>query len=398
MMIKILTFCLLFFSCQLNAHEAHTSHQNASLAMSFALDKEGRLWRASVNSGFVEVSVSHDWGKTFSKAVRVNPQPQKIGVGGEARPKIVISPQGHIYLSWTEALKKPLSGYIWFARSVNAGKTFESPYIVHQHRSEITHRFDALHVAADGRIIVAWVDKRDLIAAKTAGKAYTGAAIYYAISDNHGASFMPEQKLADSSCECCRIALTSRLDGTVAALWRHVFEGNERDHMIAEIPTAGQLPNPKRASFGRWKVDGCPHHGPALALGGTGSNWWGYHMAWFDGGHDESGSGATLFYARMDGEAWVSSPAKKFGNTKKQAAHPAIAVSGEDVWLVWREKEAEKSQLWAMRSADEGKSWDDRQLLAETPGEADYPQLLRHGDQVYLIWNAQQGLVAKNIN
>lgn len=381
----------MFFSCLLNAHEEHTSqHNSSSLAVSIALDSEGKLWRANVNGGYVEVSVSSDLGKTFLKPVRVNLQPQKIGADGEARPKITVSPQGYIYVSWTEALKKPFSGYIWFARSVDGGKTFDAPYIVHQDRSEITHRFDALHVSADGRITVAWVDKRDLLAAKAAGRTYDGAAIYYAVSDNHGASFLPEQKLADSSCECCRIALTSKQDGTVAVMWRHVFEGGERDHMIAEIPVAGKVAVPKRASFGRWKVDGCPHHGPALARGGEGARWWGYHMAWFDGGNDESGKQAALFYARMDGEAWVSSPAKKFGNMKKQAAHPALLAHGEKVWLVWREKDAGKNQVWLMQSDDEGKSWGAADMLIETAGAADYPLLLQNGRQVLLVWNTEK--------
>jgi len=382
---------LILFGCALftNAHEDHTRHQSSTLAESFAFDVDGTLWRASVRDGFVEVNASHDLGKTFSRAVKVNQVPQKIGADGEARPKIAISSEGYIYVSWTEALKKPFSGYIWFARSTDAGKTFDKPYIVHQDRSEITHRFDALNLSADGRITVAWVDKRDLIAAKAANKPYEGAAIYYAVSGDKGASFLPEQKLADSSCECCRIALANKPDGTVAAMWRHVFAGSERDHMLAEIPTANKAPQPRRATYGRWKIDGCPHHGAALASGGDGVHWWGYHMAWFDGGNDDTGKDATLFYARMDGEAWVSSPAKKFGNMKKQAGHPALAAVGENVWLVWREKDAGKSQIWLMQSTDEGKNWIAPQKLVDSAGEADYPSLLQNGKQMFLVWNTE---------
>jgi len=380
-----LGLCWLTFSA--HAHEAHTRHQPATLAVSLALDAQNKLWRAAVKDGFVEVSSSQDNGKSFSKPVKVNQVAQKIGADGEARPKIAISPEGFIYLTWTEALKKPFSGYIWFSRSIDAGKTFDKPYIVHQDRSEITHRFDALNVSADGRVTVAWVDKRDLIAAKAANKPYEGAAIYYAVSHDNGASFLLEQKLADSSCECCRIALANKPDGTVAAMWRHVFEGSERDHMIAEIPAANKVPDPKRATFGRWKIDGCPHHGAALIAGGEGTHWWGYHMAWFDGGNDDAGKDATLFYARMDGEAWVSSPPKKFGNMKNQAGHPALAASGENVWLVWREKDAGKSQLWLMKSSDEGKSWDAPEMMADASGAADYPVLLQNGKVLLMIWN-----------
>lgn len=392
-MMRFLLVISLFFCAGLGyAHEAHTDYQPSSLAVSAAFDAQGQLWRASVNGGHVVVAYSRDLGKTFSKPVVVNKAPQKIGADSEARPKIAVAPSGQIYLTWTEALKKPFAGYIWFARSVDGGKTFESPKIVHQDRDEITHRFDALNVAPDGKVTVTWVDKRDLMAAKAAKRAYDGAAIYYAVSTDNGASFSVEQKLADSSCECCRIALTNKPDGTVAALWRHVFAGSERDHMMAEIPVTNQQAEPKRATYGKWKVDGCPHHGAALASGGEGERWWGYHMAWFDGGNDESGKQSSLFYARMDGVAWVSSPAKKFGNMQKQAGHPALAAVGEQVWLVWREKDAGKSQIWLMKSDDEGKSWGDKQMLVEATGNADYPILLQYGKQVYLVWNTQQAL------
>ena len=390
---KYLMFVMLFLMClHAHAHEEHTMPQKSNLAISVAFDAQGKLWRASVKDGFVQVDASSDLGKIFSKPVQVNKSAQKIGADGEARPKIAISPEGHIYLTWTEALKTPFSGYIWFARSVNAGKNFENQQIVHTDRAEITHRFDALHVAPSGKITVTWVDKRDLLAAKAGNKKYDGAAIYYASSNDKGASFVPEQKLADNSCECCRIVTTNKPDGTVVAMWRHVFEGSERDHMIAEIPKAGAKPEQHRATFGHWKIDGCPHHGAALASGGAGKDWWGYHMAYFDGNDANPG----LYYSRMDGVAWASSPAKKFGNNNNQAGHPAIlSVSGakdeEHVWLVWREVEAKNSKIIGMFSDDGGRSWNDAKMIANVSVKADYPALISQGKRVYLSWNTANG-------
>ena len=380
-----LTMISFMFAINANAHEAHTQHANSQLALSVVFDEAGKLWRASVHDGFVQVDKSSDLGKTFSKPVKVNQTAMKIGADGEARPKIAAL-AGNIYLTWTQALKTPYAGYIWFARSVDGGKSFDKPYIVHTDRAEITHRFDALNVASDGKITVTWIDKRDLIAAKAAGKKYDGAAIYYAVSTDAGKTFAPEQKLADSSCECCRIVTTNKPDGTTTVLWRHVFEGSERDHNIAEIPKAGAKPEPHRATFGRWVVDGCPHHGAALASGGENANWWGYHMAYFDGNDKKPG----LYYSRMDGLAWVASPAKKFGDNTKQAGHPDILSSGENVWLVWREIKDGKSSILGMHSDDGGRNWNDAKTLASTSQKADYPFLLQHKHTAYLMWNTQQ--------
>ncbi len=390
----LLCQCLLVFHCV--AHEEHTMPQKSTLAVSVTVDAQGTLWRAGVKNGFVQVDASKDMGKTFSASVKVNASAQKIGADGEARPKIAISPEGNIYLTWTEALKKPFSGYIWFARSMDGGKTFEKPYIVHQDKAEITHRFDALHVAPDGEITVLWVDKRDLEAARKAGKKYDGAAIYYAISTDKGATFQPEKKLADSSCECCRIVTTTKPDGTVVALWRHVFEGSERDHMIAEIPALGgkQAAAPRRATFGHWVIDGCPHHGAALASGGEGKDWWGYHIAYYDGNDRKPG----LYYSRMDGVAWASSPAKLFGNLANQAGHPALLSLGNKVYLVWREQKDGVSSILGMISDDEGKSWNDPQTLASSKQKNDYPLLLQYQGIPYLAWNlAEEGLQMVNV-
>ena len=169
-------------------HEGHD--HGPSLATSVAIDGQGNLWRASVKDGFVIVDKASDHlPLVFSAQQKLNSQAQKIGTDGDARPKIAIAKNGNIYVTWTQALPTPYSGYIWFSRSSNSGKTFSEPSIVHQDRAEITHRFDALSISPSGRIYVAWVDKRDLIAAKKAKKTYDGAAIYYAVSDDQGASF-----------------------------------------------------------------------------------------------------------------------------------------------------------------------------------------------------------------
>lgn len=385
---------ILLTSFQVAAHEEHAKPQKTTLAVSVAFDATGQLWRASVKDGFVVVDKSRDMGKTFSKPVQVNLQVQKIGADGEARPKIAVSMQGAVYVTWSQMLAKPFTAYVWFARSLDGGRSFEQQKVVHQDRDEITHRFDALQVSPGGQITVLWVDKRDLEAAKVAGKKYDGAAIYYAVSTDQGKSFVDEKKLADYTCECCRIVTALKpdgtgLDNTVVAMWRHVFDGSERDHMIAEVPQGNAKLNLHRATFGHWKIDGCPHHGAAIASGGEGKDWWGYHMAYFDGNDHKPG----LYYSRMDGVAWASSVPKKFGNNKHQAGHPSILSLGEKVWLVWRETEAKNNTILGMYSDDGGRSWQDAKILASTTDKADYPQLLSKDGQAYLVWNtAKDGL------
>jgi hypothetical protein len=65
-------------------------------------------------------------------------------------------------VTFTKPLSKPYTGEIRFARSTDGGHTFSPPRRVHADPQEITHRFDAMTVTRDGRLLVAWIDKRDL--------------------------------------------------------------------------------------------------------------------------------------------------------------------------------------------------------------------------------------------
>lgn len=386
----VLVFVLLSLQNIAHAHKDHEMPAADSVFISATFDVQGSLWRVSSKDGFIWVDKSTDLGKSFGKAVKVNSEAQNIANFNESRPRIATDAQGVVYVTWGQNLKTLYASNVWFARSIDGGKSFEKPYIIHQNRAEVTHAFNTLNVTPTGSVTVLWVDGRDAASAKAAGKPYTGLAIYYAQSNNSGKSFNAEQKLADSSCECCRIATTSKPDGTVIAMWRHVFDGNERDHMIAEIPAkSGQEPILKRATYGHWKIDGCPHQGGALAVGGEGKDWWGYHMVYFDGNDTKPG----LYYSRMDGVAWASSVPKKFGSNKNQAARPAIASVGDKVWLVWREMEGKTNAILGMYSDDGGKSWSDAKQISSTTEKSDYPHLLSKDGQIYLVWNtAKEGL------
>ena len=150
------------------------------------------------------------------------------------RPKIVVR-KGVIYVSYTRGLAKPMSGDIRFSRSTDGGKTFSAPVTVNDNREVISHRFETLGVNDRGQVFLAWLDKRDLSAAAKRGEKYAGAAVYYAVSDDGGASFRPNVKVADHSCECCRVAMAMDMDGSPVILWRHIF-GKKHPRSRAAAP------------------------------------------------------------------------------------------------------------------------------------------------------------------
>ena len=342
------------------------------LAVAAQFDATGTLWMARVVGQQLFVSHSRDAGKTFSEAVPVNREPELISADGEARPQIAVVGQ-RVYVSWTQALPQPFAGHVRFAVSEDGGRTFSAPLTVNDDTQPITHRFNAMVADAQG-VTLAWIDKRD-----GAGKRdYRGAAIYTARSTDGGRSFEANRKLADHSCECCRLGMASDNDGTPVVFWRHIFGKNVRDFALARI---GEPLS--RTSEDGWEIDACPHHGGTLAIDRDGSR----HLAWFTGADKSPG----LHYRRIDGET-MSQPLR-FGNLDAQAGHPQVAVIGRRVALVWREYDGRHHTIRLMTSRDRGQFWSQPSTIARSNGAADDPLLRIDGDSLWLVWNtAADGL------
>lgn len=350
----------------------------AELGAQAACDARGVLWAVHKVSGHIAVSRSEDRGRTWLNPVLVTPAPEPTDTGGDARPKIALGREGEIYVTWTKPMAKPYTGEIKFARSVDGGRTFSAPLVVHRDRQEITHRFDALTVNAGGQVIVAWIDKRDLVAAATAkAPAYRGAAVYFAISDDRGVGFRGDYKLADNSCECCRIALVAHADGSVTALWRHIFEPNARDHALATLSPDGKAGPMRRASFEDWRIDACPHHGPALAEDAQRR----LHAVWFSAAPQNQG----VFYGRP-GAGGVDGRRRLGGEA---AAHADIATLGDRVAIAWKEFDGEKTRLRGAISIDAGATWRDVELAA-TAGSSDHPRVLVANGSFVVFWNTRE--------
>ena len=365
-----------------HAHHKGMKHGRGERGTSAAVDAQGRLWVAMVEpaqpaGANVVLQTSSDMGKSWSPAIRVLPAPEPVEAAGESRPKVAFGGKGEIYVAYTRPLGKPYTGEIRFVRSTDGGKTFAAPITVHANRDLITHRFESMIVDRNGRLYVAWIDKRDGTAARARNESYRGAAVYYAVSDDGGASFRGDYKLAEHSCECCRIALALDALGRPVAMWRHVFEPNVRDHALAELRPDGKPVTVSRVTFDDWRVDACPHHGPDLAFGPDGIR----PQAWFDMKAGEGG----LFYAASDASGALGKPVR-LGTA--QAEHADVAVQGKNIVVAWKQFDGKATAILARVSGDGGQHWQEQEL-AHTGGASDQPRLVNTPQGIALVWHTQ---------
>lgn len=399
----------------------------AALGTSVAVDGSGRLWIAYAQAAAVQeeavtaaaeggpppsragtsepvahvlLQQSEDAGVSWQAPVRVTAQPEPVSADGENRPKLAFGPQGEMYVTWTSPTSARYTGDIRLARSLDGGKSWSTPAIVHRDRQLIAHRFESLMVDGTGRVWVAWIDKRDLEQAEAARQvraassaqaaavpAYAGAAIYYAYSDDQGSNWRGDFKLADHSCECCRIALTQDAGGRAVAMWRHIFAPNERDHAYAVLDEDGDS-IVQRTTFERWRVDACPHHGPSLAFTADGVR----HAVWFNLVQDEG----RAFYGRF-----AAAPASQDASAHVQvlpagATHADIAAFGNTLAVAWKRFDGEVTRLESWISRDGGEHFSPGPTL-HTDADSDQPRLISHDGGILLVWRRAADIAVERL-
>ena len=364
----------------------HKRHPRPQLATGAAIAPDGRLWVVGLNADAQLFVQSTPLGGTlqWSPARILDTGKDPIAADGESRPKIVFGPNGWAVISYTMPLAKPYTGFIRMLRSSDGGQTFSAPFTVHQDRQEITHRFDSVAFDAQGVLHTLWVDKRDQ-PPKGSTQKYAGAAIYRNESKDGGMTFGPDTKLADHSCECCRIGLARNPQGQLQATWRHVFEGGIRDHAFASVSAPANRIT--RSTHDEWQINACPHHGPGLALN-AGGNPTGYHTVWFGirkvNGQDQ----AAVRYARLNtqGEPLTETVGVL---PDPRAEHADVLADGQNVAVVWRSSEGAVTSLKAWLSTDGGQNFT-LKTLGQTTGYNDHPRLAQSGSRMVVVWRNTQ--------
>lgn len=348
---------------------------------SATFDGEGGLWVAFVQGQHVYVARSGDLGASFTAPVQVNPVAEDAEHNGENRPKIIVNGD-EVYVSWTLKTSPRFTGEIRFSRSTDAGRSFSAPRTINDDGLFAGHRFESLFLTESGHLYLTWIDKRDLEAHLDAGRDYSGAAVYYAVSADGGATFSRNYRVADHSCECCRIAVAPRGAQNIAILWRQIFGETTRDHAITELSPDGQVGQIRRASYDDWQIDACPHHGPSMVQA-NGED--AYHISWFSNGDRHQG----VYYGRFSFASGQPDNVMAV-DANPGAGHPYLAMLNDEVHLVWKGFDGRQSLIKHISSADGGATWSTSEVLATTREGSDHPLIVAGHDRLYLSWQTDE--------
>ena len=329
-------------------HEAHVS------APAVAVTRDGKVIVAWIAQQGHDNNLFVAQPGGASKPVRVNPD----GLFVESLhqpPGLALGAGDEVYVSWSSP--KPVPEGAFFAsdlrlsRSLDGGKTFESPLRVNEDRP-ISHSFEGLGVTSDGTVLVSWIDSRD---------GGNSAATYLARIVERGSRVERAFKLEDGeTCVCCRVDVASGPRDVVAVTWRKVFPGSIRDMVVGLSRDGGR--SFQRAGLvhaDRWKINACPHRGGSIAMDDRGR----LYVAWYTETAD--GQPRMLFAAGGDGGRFgspvrLNTAAGYIPDQVRLASDPSGRVA-----IVWEEATAVRRRVMLRYSIDGGRTLSAPQALSQ---------------------------------
>lgn len=345
-----------------------------------AFAPDGALLLTWTQDHGVYVARSADLGHSWSLPQKIGDVGAGFDGGGDARPQIAADAAGHVLVAFDRFKDQHWDAEIWLARSADDGMHFDPAAVFEP--GAVSQRLPVLDALPSGGFVMLWQDKR-----LSKSEQRPGASIAYAWSDDGGATFTPSAIAAETSCECCRIALSTDATGLPIAAFRTIFPGSVRDHVTLGFqrsgPTAPLEPAQlHRISVDNWVTDACPHQGPSVAVSADGSE----HVVWYTQGKERQG----LFYARSSDGGVHFGAAQQLGDPERMPSRPFVYAHGHAVWRVWKEFDGRETRVLGQQSRDDGVHWSAPTVLASATGRTDHPLLVGDGRRVYLSWLSRQ--------
>jgi hypothetical protein len=294
--------------------------------------------------------------------VRVNDRPGEAEGHAQAPAQVAVGADGAVYVVWVTTTDVPGRRFpasdLRLARSTDGGRTFAPAATVNDDAGFLTgHHFHDVLVGADGAVYVSWLDGREKDRARQAagtgaegdgghgahggshgGHSGPGTEVRVARSADGGRTFGPSVVVAEGTCECCRTRLALGPDGALYVAWRHQFERGGagapvRDVAVARSDDGGRTFGPAtRVHADGWRLDGCPHAGPALAVDDAGR----LHVAWYTGAPERAG-----LYHAVSADRGASFAAPQPIVRDVPVAPVALAPGAGCVWLAWEDGPAD---------------------------------------------------------
>ncbi|HEU0120354.1 MAG TPA: sialidase family protein [Bryobacteraceae bacterium] len=281
---------------------------------------------------------STDLGESFAETMKVNHVVGEVYDHGENSPQLLTSPdESSMYAVWNgRDPKNPESGSIRFSRAGTMRTAWSPAVTVNDDVKPASHGFQTAAVAPDGTIYIAWLDGRDG-RASTEGATGGTTSIYMTKSTDGGKTWSKNVRVGTNVCPCCRVTW-GFVNGKVIIGWRYVEAGDIRDIYTSTSDDKGETWSKAAPVFkDGWKIKGCPHVGPAMAvMNGK------LYVTWFTEGSNDP----AIYLAVSSDGGKTFAPRTKLSAGTADPTHPQIAVNEDRLAIVFQARDAKVKGGW----------------------------------------------------
>jgi hypothetical protein len=288
---------------------------------------------------------------------------------------------------------------IMTAESRDSAKTFTRSVVAPGSDGAGNRGWESIAVTPDGHVDAVWLDHRELVATEAAQPMHHDMANMKMPPTHSPASDSVEKAqlsklyfgdlatgsaraLTGGVCYCCKTSLEAAADGSLYAVWRHVYPGNIRDIAFTSSRDGGKtFAAPVRVSEDKWMLDGCPENGPALALQGKTA-----YVLWPTLVSGGTGAEPTLalFYASTS-DSRTFTPRQRVA-TEGVPRHPQIAtLANGSIAAAWDEAAAGRRHVVVatIKPVAAGPARFSRAVVADA---AQYPALAAIAHGYVVVW------------
>jgi hypothetical protein len=263
--------------------------------------------------GDLNYVTSRDFGRTFSKPIRVNSVPgTAMAIGNIRGGQIALGANGGVYVAWigsSLALPRGASNSppVLFARLSDSKDHFEKTQAVNQS----SWGADGASIAADSRggVFVFWH------AQPPAGKDESNRRLWIAKSSDAGKTFAGERVAFEEPtgvCGCCGSRAFADRDGTLYVLFRAATEVVHRDmYLLSSVDRGATFHG---SDISAWNVGACVMSSAALVQAGSD-----VLAAWE--------SEKQVYFGRIDQRSRKIEHITTAPGTGKNRKYPALAIN-----------------------------------------------------------------------
>ena len=297
-------------------------------------------------------------------------------------PSVVALSNGTFAAHWLQINGDASYQYdIKIALSDDEGKTWGTPFIPHDDRSQREHGFVTLLPGQGGEFTAIWLDGRSY---DTYGSQDDAAnAMQLRARSIAADGLMTNDTLLDErTCTCCQTSAVVTDAGTTLAVYRDRSADEIRDISIIRKTQEGWS-EPTSVAVDGWHIEGCPVNGPAIDSGDGQTV-----VAWFTAADDVP----KVKVAFSDDDGVSFAPPLEIDNGAPSGRVDVVQQSNGSALVTWVEQTSQgEAVLICAVDAKLGCLNPSALFVSPTGRTVGFPRMALGRDGVFIAWTEPSG-------